>query len=411
MWAITSVGRCTRAMTLARVNVLPLPVIPSRVWYRSPRVRPSTRASMAAGCPPRGTMSVTSSNGRTSGGRGRGAVVDRGRVPASAFERCMVGYDSTCVPDAPSPLYPIVDLPHPSGRSVLDVTAAICRAAEGRLFAIQVRMKEGSTAARVEAARQASAAASAWSVPVWMNDDGAAALEAGPAVAGLHVGQDDPDLGRLDELRAAAAERGRPLAVGISTHDETQLRRAWARSPDLVAFGPVRPTASKARPDPVVGWSRLVEACRASPVPVVAIGGLRPADAPRLAAAGVGAVATISAVSGPDLATVEARTRAFVAALDEAFAPRSVESVAAEIPVLDPEVLAALPAISGDVGSLRAMGLPARFAPYASGKDVWYRPSDVADLLDALDKAPEESWEAWRARHPGEAPVLRIRRP
>ena len=47
------------------------------------------------------------------------------------------------------------------------------------------------------------------------------------------------------------------LRVGLSTHDEAQLEAAIAAGPDYVAIGPVFPTASKDRPSPVVGLSRL----------------------------------------------------------------------------------------------------------------------------------------------------------
>src|SRR5205823_3637892 len=49
LWAITSAGRCTCSITPAIVNVLPVPVAPSRVWKRAPRRTPSASASIAAG--------------------------------------------------------------------------------------------------------------------------------------------------------------------------------------------------------------------------------------------------------------------------------------------------------------------------------------------------------------------------
>ncbi len=307
-------------------------------------------------------------------------------------------------------LYPILCVPDPAGLAPDVVARALCAGAAGRLFALQVRMKDATSAERAAVARAVAQVAEPFGVPVWMNDDGEAALAAGPAVAGLHVGQDDPDLERLDALRRRARSAGRTLAVGISTHDEAQLRAAVARRPDLVAFGPVRPTRSKARPDPTVGFARLAAACRSVSLPVVAIGGLGPGDAPDLARAGVAAVATISAVSGPDPDAIAARTRAFVEALDAAFAPWPLANVAEAVPVVAQDVLATLPRLAADPAALRVLGLPPRFRPFEDEDGVWFSPADVADLLAALDKDPDESWEAWRARHPGQAPPLRIRR-
>ena len=51
-------------MTFAMVNVLPEPVTPSSVWYRSPRSRPPTSVSIACGWSPVGSKSETSLNGR-----------------------------------------------------------------------------------------------------------------------------------------------------------------------------------------------------------------------------------------------------------------------------------------------------------------------------------------------------------
>ena len=49
-------------MTLAAVNVLPVPVAPSRVWNRLPAWKPSTSFSMAFGWSPAGWNSLTSWN-------------------------------------------------------------------------------------------------------------------------------------------------------------------------------------------------------------------------------------------------------------------------------------------------------------------------------------------------------------
>src|SRR6185369_7480979 len=56
---MTSVGRFTRAMHCAIVNVLPEPVTPSRTCDVSPRFNPSTSSSIARAWSPRNSKSVT----------------------------------------------------------------------------------------------------------------------------------------------------------------------------------------------------------------------------------------------------------------------------------------------------------------------------------------------------------------
>ena len=330
--------------------------------------------------------------------------------------RVTAGYDSIPSPVTTAAirhdahLYAIVDLPHPSGCAAVAVARAICEGAGGRLFALQLRMKGASTRERVAAARAVAPVTAAFNVPLWMNDDGAAALAAGPPVAGLHVGQADEDLRRIDAIVQKARAGGRHLAVGISTHDETQHRRAEARAPSLVAFGPVRRTATKANPDSVVGFEGIGRVARRARRPLVAIGGLRAADADAVARAGAAAMAVISALAGPDLDAVRARARALSRAVEAAFAPWDEARVAEAVPVLDRTTLADLADLADDPACLRSLGLPPRFRPVRRGGTVWYRPCDVADLLDALDKHPCESWQAWRARHPATAPLLAIGR-
>ncbi|HET7346476.1 MAG TPA: thiamine phosphate synthase, partial [Acidobacteriaceae bacterium] len=64
---------------------------------------------------------------------------------------------------------------------------------------------------------------------------------------GVHVGQDD--------LEAEMARRmlGADAVVGLSTHNDEQVRRADGEPVDYVAIGPVYRTASKLDTSPVIG--------------------------------------------------------------------------------------------------------------------------------------------------------------
>lgn len=170
---------------------------------------------------------------------------------------------------------------------------------------LQVRLKDASTRALLAAARMARRVTREAGVLLIVNDRLDVALAAD--ADGVHLGQDDLP------LAAALAALGpdRSLLVGISTHDLDQVAAAVAGGADYLGFGPVFSTATKANPDPVVGLPGLAAACaRAAPVPVVAIGGVTPAAAADLHAAGAAAAAAIASVNAaPDLAAA-ARTLA-----------------------------------------------------------------------------------------------------
>ena len=86
--------------------------------------------------------------------------------------------------------------------------------------------------------------------------------------AGLHLGQDD--------LPAAAARKilGAEAIIGLSTHNEEQLRRAESEPVDYLALGPIFGTQTKERPDPVVGVENLRQWRPLVKRPLVAIGGI-----------------------------------------------------------------------------------------------------------------------------------------
>lgn len=134
---------------------------------------------------------------------------------------------------------------------------------------------------------------------LWINDNAAiaAALLAGGPRAGLHLGQDD--------LPPAAARLSIPPAcpIGRSTHGRAQAVEADGDSAvDALAIGPVFGTATKERPDPVVGLAGVAEAREFTSKPLIGIGGIDAEGAPRVIEAGADAVAVVSALDPRDLA-------------------------------------------------------------------------------------------------------------
>ncbi len=127
-------------------------------------------------------------------------------------------------------------------------------------------------------------------------------------VAGVHLGQRDlpPETAR--------SVVGTDLWIGLSTHNEAQLEAA-ERCPDVdvVALGPIFPTASKKDPEPVVGLEALRRARRQTGKPLVAIGGIDARRAPEVLAAGADAAVVLGAVCRGD---VSANCRRLVRAVE-----------------------------------------------------------------------------------------------
>lgn len=199
-------------------------------------------------------------------------------------------------------LYAIVDPACCRGRDPEAVAAAILA---GGCALLQLRAKDLADGALLGLARRVGARALAAGVPFVLNDRADLASLVG--ASGLHLGQDD--------LPIAEARRlvGPAMAIGRSTHDPAQARAAIEEGADVVAFGPVFETASKARPDPVVGLEQLAEVCRLSARPVVAIGGVTVERAGEIVRAGARWGAAISAICAAD--DPEAASRALHAAL------------------------------------------------------------------------------------------------
>ena len=188
--------------------------------------------------------------------------------------------------------------------SPLDVSGAfpdrLKRALDaGPVAAFQFRVKDvdqHSAAALAEPLRRMCADAD---VAFIVNDSIALAKRVG--ADGVHLGQSDGD------PREARLELGPTAQIGVTCHASRHLAmEAGEGGADYVAFGAFHPTTTKPTEhvaDPVLlsWWSTVFE------IPCVAIGGITPANAPALVAAGADFLAVSHAVWGGDeAAAVEA---------------------------------------------------------------------------------------------------------
>ncbi len=164
----------------------------------------------------------------------------------------------------------------------LDIAEALLRSG---CTVLQLRAKGLSTDARVTMARALLPRVRAANAVLLVNDDIEAAHRSG--AHGVHLGQSD---GTVQDARE---KLGPHAIVGLSTHT---LNQVLSVGPDVdyIGFGPVFSTTTKVSTWATVGIERLRAACVSSPVPVVAIGGIRLHHLPELQAAGAQHWAVIS---------------------------------------------------------------------------------------------------------------------
>jgi thiamine-phosphate pyrophosphorylase len=192
-------------------------------------------------------------------------------------------------------------------RLLMQVEAALA----GGVAAVQYRDKSDDVARRHEQASELVALCRRFGVPLIVNDDLRLADLAD--ADGVHLGRDD------GSLREARIILGKGKFIGASCYQSLDLAlAAQAAGADYVAFGSF--FASPTKPDaPRASLGLLREAAPIIQVPLVAIGGITPSNAPPLLDAGADSLAVLSAVfDAPDI-------RAAARALNQLFETESEE--------------------------------------------------------------------------------------
>lgn len=152
---------------------------------------------------------------------------------------------------------------------------------------IQLRLKDAS---ETEVRKQISASieiAHEYDCQLIINDYWVQAIDIGADY--IHLGQEDLADADLSAIKGAG------LKLGISSHDPDELEIALAAEPDYVALGPVFETKLKEMKWAPQGLDRVAQwKHRVGCLPLVAIGGITPARAPDVLAAGADAVSVIT---------------------------------------------------------------------------------------------------------------------
>lgn len=192
----------------------------------------------------------------------------------------------------------------PDGLGDSELLARTEAALQGGATLVQYRDKSGDAARRRAQAGALLALCRRRGAALIINDDVELALDIG--AHGVHLGREDGD------LREARRRLGPGRLLGASCYADIGLARtALAAGADHVAFGAAY--ASGTKPGATRAGIAVYRAARAAlDVPIVAIGGITPANAPPLLEAGVDALAVVGALyDAADAAGVRAAAASF----------------------------------------------------------------------------------------------------
>lgn len=191
---------------------------------------------------------------------------------------------------------------HPSER--LTIPEQVRLAIEGGCRWIQLRMKDATDAEVAEMARQITPLCRETGTILVIDDRVDVVMET--KVHGVHLGKNDMDPARAREFLGPHA------IIGCTANTADDILDLARLDIDYIGLGPFRFTQTKKNLSPVLGiegYRDIISRVRAAgcQLPIVAIGGIEPADVPALLDAGANGIAISSAIiNSPDPAATVA---------------------------------------------------------------------------------------------------------
>lgn len=193
-------------------------------------------------------------------------------------------------------LYLVLDPDLCAGTGMVETTRA---AVTGGATIVQLRDKDADTASRIATGRALKMVLQGTGAKLIVNDDVEAAIAIG--ADGIHIGQEDMD------ARTARNLIGPDMILGLSVETQALAEAVDPMLVDYVGIGPVFATPTKPDHKQPIGFDGLARLVAVSPVPSVAIGGLKAEHTAAVLAAGAQGLAVVSAICGtpdPEAATL-----------------------------------------------------------------------------------------------------------
>lgn len=190
------------------------------------------------------------------------------------------------------------------GKDILEQVKCVL---EGGCRWIQLRMKDATTAERIEMGKKVKALCDPLEAYLVINDDVEACKEIN--ASGVH-------LGKMDMTPSKARLELGPLAIiGVTANIIDDIKAVRALDIDYIGVGPYSQTTTKKNLAPVLGLSGEAMICEEMhkdgiSFPVVAVGGIKLSDVQPLLDAGVSGLAVSGAIANAE--DMVAATKEFI---------------------------------------------------------------------------------------------------
>lgn len=182
-------------------------------------------------------------------------------------------------------LYVVTDPGLAGSRGVIRTCEAALEAGAGFL---QLRDKRASTRSLLATATVLAAVSRRYRCVFVVNDRVDVAMASG--AQGVHLGADDMP------PRLARSLMGPDAVIGVSVRSREEALSAWKDGADYLAANIVFPTPTKPDSSAPLGLEGVRRLAGATPLPLVAIGGINASNAGSVISSGADGVAVVSAV-------------------------------------------------------------------------------------------------------------------